>query len=201
MNISAIILAAGGSTRMIGKNKLLLPYDNTSIINHVCRIVLNTSLHPVIVVTGFENIQVEKALPNEITRIVYNEDWEQGMATSVNRGISSLPEDTKGSMIVLGDMPLVNSVTLEVLISAFNHYNGNNIIYPLYEKQQGNPVIFPRQYFSEILMQNGDRGCKKVLHKYPKNTIEVPILSNEVVLDCDTQDDYLLIKSKKSLNV
>ena len=76
MKISAIILAAGASTRMGRKNKLLLPYNNEPIIFHVCRTVLNTRLNPVIVVTGFENIQVEKELPKEIARIVYNDDWE-----------------------------------------------------------------------------------------------------------------------------
>ena len=81
MKISAIILAAGGSTRMAGKNKLLLPYNNKSIINHVCRTVLNTGLSPVIVVTGFENSRVEEELPRDINIIINNNDWKRGMAS------------------------------------------------------------------------------------------------------------------------
>ena len=198
MKISAIILAAGASTRMGGKNKLLLPYNNEPIISHVCRTVLNTRLNPVIVVTGFENIQVEKELPKEIARIVYNDDWEKGMASSISAGISALSEDIQGSMIVLGDMPLITKKTLDLLIGEFNHHQGGKIVYPLYGNLQANPVIFPRKYFREILTADGNRGCKKVLKKYSGNGIGVPVESDEVVLDCDTQDDYFLIKSKKS---
>ena len=197
MKISAIILAAGASTRMGRKNKLLLPYNNEPIISHVCRTVLNTRLNPVIVVTGFENIQVEKELPKEIARIVYNDDWEKGMASSISAGISALSEDIQGSMIVLGDMPLITQLTLDLLICEFNHHQGGNIVYPLYGNRQGNPVIFPRKYFHEILTANGDRGCKKILKKYPGEGIGVSVESDEVVLDCDTQDDYFLIKSEK----
>lgn len=197
MKISAIILAAGESTRMGGKNKLLLPYNNGSIITHVCRTVLNTGLSPVIVVTGFENSRVEKELPSEINGIVYNNDWKRGMASSIYMGISALSEDIQGSMIVLGDMPLITKLTLDVLICEFNHHQGGKIVYPLYGNRQGNPVIFPRKYFHEILIANGDRGCKKILKKYPGDGIGVSVESDEVVLDCDTQDDYFLIKSEK----
>tara|TARA_B100001123_G_C15177839_1_gene974115 strand:+ start:624 stop:1220 length:597 start_codon:yes stop_codon:yes gene_type:complete len=198
MKISAIILAAGGSTRMAGKNKLLLPYNNKSIINHVCRTVLNTVLSPVIVVTGFENSLVEEELPREIDIIVNNNDWKRGMASSIYQGISALSRDIQGSMIVLGDMPLITKLTLDLLVGEFKNHEGGKIVYPLYDHSQANPVIFPKKYFQEILSSNGDRGCKKVLKKYPDDAIGIPIESDEVVLDCDTQDDYFLIKSEKS---
>ena len=198
MKISAIILAAGGSTRMAGKNKLLLPYNNKSIINHVCRTVLNTGVNPVIVVTGFENSRVEEELPRDINIIVNNNNWKRGMASSIYRGISALSEDVHGSMIVLGDMPLITHLTLDLLIGEFKNHEGGKIVYPLYDNRQANPVIFPKKYFQEILSSNGDRGCKKVLKKYPDDAIGIPIESDEVVLDCDTQDDYFLIKSEKS---
>jgi len=57
--------------------------------------------------------------------------------------------------------------------------------------KSGNPVIFPRKYCYKILSTTGDRGCKKILKQYPENAIGVPVSSKEVVLDCDTPDDYL----------
>ena len=93
-------------------------------------------------------------------------------------------------MIVLGDMPLLTTQTLNQLIERFCVHEGKQIIYPVYSGQQANPVIFPRKYFSEILSSTEDRGCKKVLIQYPDDAVEVLIDSDEVILDCDTKDDY-----------
>jgi len=99
-------------------------------------------------------------------------------------------------MIVLGDMPLLTTRTLNRLIEKFCANEGKQIIYPVYSGQQANPVIFPRKYFSEILSSTGDRGCKKILKQYPDDAIGISIDSEEVILDCDTKDDYFRIIAK-----
>ena len=196
MIISATILAAGGSSRMGYENKLLLPLNGDLVINRICYTVLNSGMKPVIVVTGFQHTEIEKALPELIDQIAYNPNWEQGMAGSVYTGISLLPDTVDGNMIVLGDMPLLTTHTLNRLIEQFCIHDGKKIIYPVYSDQQANPVIFPRKYFSEILSSTGDRGCKKVLKQYPDDAIGISIDSEEVILDCDNKDDYYSILSK-----
>ena len=198
MKISATILAAGQSRRMENDNKLLLPIEGVPIIQHVCKTVLTANLNPVIVITGYENENVSQAIPKEVDNIVYNPDWDSGMASSIYEGISSLPENVDGNMIVLGDMPMISTDTLQLLMGQFIKQKGRLIIYPIYEDRQANPVIFPKKYFSEILSLTGDRGCKKVLKQYPENVIGIPIQSQEVVLDCDTKDDYFYLLAKKS---
>ena len=190
MIISATILAAGCSSRMEDKNKLLLPFQESLVINQVCNTILNSGLKPVIVVTGFEHKKIKKALPKSIDQIIHNPEWEDGMAGSIYAGMSILPDTVDGNMIVLGDMPLLTTQTLNQLIERFCVHEGKQIIYPVYSGQQANPVIFPRKYFSEILSSTGDRGCKKVLKQYPDDAIGIPIDSEEVILDCDTKDDY-----------
>ena len=189
MNISATILAAGSSQRM-GDNKLLLPFQDNTLINVVCKTIIDSYLKPVFVVTGFENKKVLESLPKSIDKIVYNEDWSRGMATSINKAISSLPNNIDGNMIVLGDMPLVTVKTINKLHQVFLNNNGNKIIYADYLGKQANPVIFPRKFFDEILHLNGDKGCKKIIYKNRKSSIGVPIDSSEVIFDCDTKDDY-----------
>lgn len=196
MNISATILAAGGSTRMGNDNKLLMPLNGKSIIHRICTTVIKAGLKPVIVVTGFQHEVVEKALPETIDQIAYNPNWKSGMAGSIYAGMSLLPETVDGNMIVLGDMPLLTVDTISRLIDQFCECEGERIVYPLYSGQQANPVIFPKKYFEEILASTGDRGCKKVLKQYPDNAVGIPIESEEVILDCDTRDDYFQIKSK-----
>ena len=190
MIISATILAAGGSSRMEDENKLLLPFQESLVINQVCNTILNSGLKPVIVVTGFEHKKIEKALPKSIDQIIHNPEWEDGMAGSIYAGMSILPDTVDGNMIVLGDMPLLTTHTLKQLIEQFCVHEGKQIIYPVYSGQQANPVIFPRKYFKEILSSTGDKVCKKVLKQYPDDAVEVLVDSNEVILDCDTKDDY-----------
>lgn len=200
MNISATILAAGSSQRM-GDNKLLLPFQDNTLINVVCKTIIDSYLKPVFVVTGFENKKVVESLPKSIDKIVYNEDWSRGMATSINKAISSLPNNIDGNMIVLGDMPLVTVKTINKLHQVFLNNNGNKIIYADYLGKQANPVIFPRKFFDEILHLNGDKGCKKIIYKNRKSSIGVPIDSSEVIFDCDTKDDYSDLVSMKIDNV
>tara|TARA_A100001037_G_C15130861_1_gene628634 strand:- start:1748 stop:2350 length:603 start_codon:yes stop_codon:yes gene_type:complete len=200
LNISATILAAGSSQRM-GDNKLLLPFQDNTLINVVCKTIIDSYLKPVFVVTGFENKKVVESLPKSIDKIVYNEDWSRGMATSINKAISSLPNNIDGNMIVLGDMPLVTVKTINKLHQVFLNNNGNKIIYADYLGKQANPVIFPRKFFDEILHLNGDKGCKKIIYKNRKSSIGVPIDSSEVIFDCDTKDDYSDLVSMKIDNV
>ena len=201
MKIAVTILAAGGSTRMGELNKLLLLIDDKPMIYSVCRMVLDAKVNQIILVTGYQNNKVEKAIPKEINKIVYNRNWESGMMSSIYAGMSKLEKDVDGNMIVLGDMPLISTITINKIIGEFNKHNGNYIVYPMYDNRQANPVIFPRKYFSEILNSKGDKGCKKVLKKYPGDAIGIPINSDEVIIDCDTRDDYFLVENKLLNNV
>ena len=197
MKVSATILAAGQSSRMKNRNKLLLPINEVPMISHVCNTVLTAGLNPVVVVTGCDNKLVTQAIPSAINEIIYNSHWQSGMASSIYCGISALSKNIDGNMIVLGDMPMISKYTLDFLIDEFIVHDGDHIIYPIYEKRQANPVIFPKKYFQEILASTGDRGCKKVLKQYPDDAVGVSIDSPEVVFDCDNEDDYFRLLEEK----
>ena len=201
MKLSATILAAGASKRMGDLNKLLLQIDNKPIIYSVCKTALGSKLDQIILVTGYENSKIEKTVPKGIDNIVYNKKWRQGMMSSIYAGLSNLDDDVDGNMIILGDMPLITEHTINLLIDEFKISNGDRIVYPIYEARQANPVIFPKKYFAEILDSEGDKGCKKVLKKHPGDAVGVHINSDEVIVDCDTRDDYLLVEKKLLNNV
>ena len=196
MKIAVTILAAGGSTRMGEFNKLLLLIDDKPMIYSVCRMVLDAKVNQIILVTGYQNKEVEKSIPKGINKIVYNRNWESGMMSSIYAGMSKLEKDVDGNMIVLGDMPLISTMTINKIIGEFNKHDGKRIVYPIYGDRQANPVIFPRKYFTEILNSKGDKGCKIVLKKYPGDSVGIHINSDEVIIDCDTRDDYFLIEKK-----
>ena len=123
------------------------------------------------------------------------------MMSSIYKGMSRLDESVDGNIIILGDMPLITKNTLNLLIDEFKKYKGQRIVHPSYKSIQANPVIFPKKYFPDILKGSGDIGGKKVLKKYSKEAISVNVDSDEVILDCDTRDDYLLAQMKKTNHV
>ena len=201
MNISATILAAGSSERMEEANKLLLPYRSEALIKIVSKMLIDSLLDPIFIVTGYEHDKVVKLLPKSLDNIIYNKDWHKGMSSSIYKAISSLPANIDGNMIVLGDMPLITVKTLNELKSVFLSNNGEKIIYAEYFGKQANPVIFPKKYFKEMLLLKGDNGCKDIISQNRKNTLGVSVNSSEVIFDCDTKSDYSDLVSKISINV
>lgn len=201
MNISATILAAGSSERMEEANKLLLPYRSEALIKIVSKMLIDSLLDPIFIVTGYEHDKVVKLLPKSLDNIIYNKDWRKGMSRSIYKAISSLPANIDGNMIVLGDMPLITVKTLNELKSVFLSNNGEKIIYAEYFGKQANPVIFPKKYFKEMLLLKGDNGCKDIISQNRKNTLGVSVDSSEVIFDCDTKGDYSDLVSKISTNV
>ena len=183
------------------ENKLLLPIDGVPMIRHVTANVVSAEFDPVVVVTGFQRDEVEAALAGLEISIANNPNWADGMAGSIFAGISALPEGTVGNLIALGDMPLVSVETLKRLRAEFKSGDGM-IVYPVYDGRQANPVIFPKKHFAEILAATGDKGCKKVLKRYPEDAVAVPVDSDEVILDCDSREEYLRIKERsEAINV
>ena len=201
MNISATILAAGSSERMEEANKLLLPYRSEALIKIVSKMLIDSLLDPIFIVTGYEHDKVVKLLPKSLDNIIYNKDWHKGMSRSIYKAISSLPANIDGNMIVLGDMPLITVKTLNELKSVFLSNNGEKIIYAEYFGKQANPVIFPKKYFKEMLLLKGENGCKDIISQNRKNTLGVSVDSSEVIFDCDTKGDYSDLVSKISINV
>jgi molybdenum cofactor cytidylyltransferase len=201
LNISATILAAGSSERMEEANKLLLPYRSEALIKIVSKMLIDSLLDPIFIVTGYEHDKVVKLLPKSLDNIIYNKDWRKGMSRSIYKAISSLPRHIDGNMIVLGDMPLITVKTLNELKSVFLSNNGEKIIYAEYFGKQANPVIFPKKYFKEMLLLKGDNGCKDIISQNRKNTLGVSLDSSEVIFDCDTKGDYSDLVSKISTNV
>lgn len=201
MNISATILAAGSSRRMEGSNKLLLLFKSEPLIKIVSKILIDSLLDPIFIITGYEHDKVVKHIPQSLDNIIYNKDWRMGMSKSINMAISSLPANIDGNMIILGDMPLITAKTLNELKTAFINNNGEKIIYAEYLGKQANPVIFPKKYFEDILLLKGDNGCKELISENKNNSLGVSVGSSEVIFDCDTKSDYSDLISSISNNV
>lgn len=160
-----------------------------AVADHVAK----AGFSPLVVVVGHDEQAVRKALQGRKVRFVSNPDWRLGLAGSLQAGIAALPAAVDGALIVLGDMPLVRAATLQALNASFTAAGGNKIVYPTHEGRQGNPVLFPARVFDDLLHLQGDRGAKGLLKTYAPDTVAVPVPSREVLLDCDTEEDYTRI--------
>jgi molybdenum cofactor cytidylyltransferase len=185
-NVAAIILAAGRSTRMGGPNKLLAELGGKPLVRVVTEQALASKASIVIVVTGHQAEQVEKALRGLSVKFVRNPDFAEGLAGSVKAGIAAVPDNADGAAICLGDMPLISADLIDRLIEAFAPDRGNLIAVPVSDGRRGNPVLWSRRFFNELMTLDGDIGARHLIARHGEAVAEVPVEGHGAFLDIDT---------------
>jgi molybdenum cofactor cytidylyltransferase len=185
-NIAAIILAAGRSTRMGGPNKMLAELQGKKLVRIAAEQALASKASEVIVVTGHQAELVEQALRGLKVKFARNPDFAGGLASSVKTGISAVAGDADGAVICLGDMPLIDAHLIDRLIEAFAPDRGNLIVVPVADGRRGNPVLWSRRFFSELMTLEGDIGARHLIAKHGEAVAEVPVEGDGAFLDIDT---------------
>jgi len=186
------VLAAGLARRM-GQVKLLLPVGGQPIVRHAVEGVRAAGLDPVLVVTGPAPAPIEAALAGLGARIVVNPTPEAGQAGSVRAGIAALPETVDTVLIALGDQPALAPTIIPALLAA-HRASGRPIVAPRYQDGPGNPVLFDRVIFAELLALQGDQGARPVIAREPAR-VEWVALDLPMPQDVDTPADYEKIRS------
>lgn len=183
---SGVVLAAGTSSRFGAENKLLATVDDEPLVRHAVESLLAADLDEVVVVVGYEAKRVQTAVDDLVeaaetpVRIVENEDFATGQASSVRRGVDAVAEsaadDSAGRdsadavLFALGDMPDVRPETVETLVAAFAAGVGDPLV-AAYEGARGNPVLFGRDYFDRLTDVEGDTGGREILLDAPGTTL------------------------------
>jgi molybdenum cofactor cytidylyltransferase len=185
-NVAAVILAAGRSTRMGGPNKLLEQLGGKTLVRIVAEQALASKASGVIVVIGHQADQVEKALAGLKVTFVRNPDFADGLASSVKAGIAAVPAAADGAVVCLGDMPLIDARLIDRLIEAFAPDRGNLIAVPVSDGRRGNPVLWSRRFFSELMTLDGDIGARHLIARHGEAVAEVAVEGHGAFLDIDT---------------
>ena len=185
--IAGVVLAAGLSRRM-GQAKLLLVLRGCPVIRLTVETVLAAGVHPVVVVAGTERAGVEAALAGLPVTVALNPNPETGQSSSVRVGIAALPPESDAALIALGDQPLVPATVIPALRDALDR-SGKPIAAPRYRGERGNPVLFHRRIFPELLLLSGDRGARPVIER---DLARVALVDFDVAMpqDLDTPEDY-----------
>ena len=130
--------------------------------------------------------EVEKALRGLKVTFVHNPDFAAGLASSVKTGIAAVPSGADGAVICLGDMPLIDSQLIDRLIEAFAPDRGQLIALPVSDGRRGNPVLWARRFFNELMTLDGDIGARHLIAKHSEAVAEVPVEGHGAFLDIDT---------------
>ncbi|HZL31640.1 MAG TPA: molybdopterin-binding/glycosyltransferase family 2 protein [Pseudolabrys sp.] len=194
--VAAVVLAAGRSTRMGAVNKMLAEIGGKPLVRIAAEQALASRAKPVIVVTGHERERVEQALAGLPLRFVHNPDYADGLGTSLARGIGAVPEDCDGVIVCLGDMPQVDSRLIDKLLGAFDPERGALIVVPSTDGRRGNPVVWSRRFFGDLMAIAGDIGARYLIGQYAEAVAEVPLAGDAALIDIDTPESLSAVKAE-----
>ena len=190
LKVSAIVLAAGESKRMAGRNKLLLPLEEKTIVECAVDAILEARVDDVIVVLGHEAAAIQKVLQKRALRFTFNPNFRGGMASSIQAGVVALAPSAQTVMIALADQPLITTADINFLIAEFARATEKSIGVPTFNGQRGNPVLFDLRYREELLALQGEVGGKSILARHPEAILEVALPAGNILVDADTPEAY-----------
>lgn len=187
--IWAIILAAGESKRM-KVPKMLLPIRGKTMIEKVVENVAGSEVFRTLVVVGSFREEVSGAISSTGVSTCYNENYRNGMLSSVKCGFKNLPAFYDAVVVLPGDQPFIEPDVINSLIKAYRE-TGKGIIIPVYRKKRGHPILISSKYRDAVDSLDENEGLRSLSEMYKKDVFEVKTSSPGILKDFDTKQDYL----------
>jgi len=192
--ISAIVLAAGESTRM-GFCKQLLEIEGQPMIEHILKSIQESNVDKIIVVLGFMADEIAKRVPEDKVKIVINPDYKAGQSTSLKAGLKAIDAKTEAVIFILADQPFMKASIINEIIRRYKRTHAP-IVIPTYKGKRGNPVLFDKALFKEMLNTSGDVGARSIIRSHDKNVEEVEVNNPSVLYDIDTVEDLKILNKR-----
>tara|TARA_R110002020_G_scaffold34066_12_gene103543 strand:- start:10247 stop:11896 length:1650 start_codon:yes stop_codon:yes gene_type:complete len=189
VRVGVVLLAAGRASRMgeAAGHKLLADFDGEALIRRMARTALASKAAATIVVTGHRGEDVAARLSGLDVQLAANPEFASGMASSLKHGLAALDDTVSGALVLLADMPAVQTGHLDALIESFARNNGRAIVRACDGARRGNPVILPRAAFAEAMHLSGDVGARTLVESGAWPVIDVEI-GPAARLDVDTPE-------------
>jgi molybdenum cofactor cytidylyltransferase len=190
--VSAVVLAAGASTRM-GAQKLLLPFGGETLVRRAVRQVSDAGFDDVLVVLGSHHEQTLAALAGLPVRHAVNPDFASGMGSSFRTAVQHLP-DSGAAMFALADQPFVTAGEYRMVLDAYRRHHAA-IVSVRYGEVMAPPHLFEREFFPELAAL--EHGARSLLlrHVARSQVLQFPA---DLLMDLDTPEDYELATARLS---
>jgi molybdenum cofactor cytidylyltransferase len=197
MDKTAIVILAAGNSSRLGRPKQLLPYQGKTLLTHIVMEALAALLQPVVVVTGAHEADIRDSLAGQSADIVYNPEWETGMASGIVAGLGkalSIEPHLQSVIVAVCDQPYISAELFRALMEK-RAASGKGLIACSYSETLGTPVLFDVRYFKELTALSGDEGAKRLLRRYPDDVAAVPFPGGSI--DIDTAEDFKRLNNLK----
>lgn len=166
---------------------MLVEWNGKPLIRHIVEQGLAACLSSVIIVTGCFDSNIRNAVEGLNVQVVHNPNWEEGVSSSIRVGLQRISSNVGATLFILADQPFQNSQLIETLVD-HHRQSLSSIIAPMVEGKRGNPVLFDRVTFPDLMNLRGDIGGRGIFSKYPIQWIDW--YDSRVMIDIDTPDDY-----------
>lgn len=169
----------------MGRQKLLLPFAGSTVVEHILGQLRASTVDNIVVVTGHDPDCVQEL----DVKTAHNERYLDGMLSSIRVGLQALSDSAEGAMIVLGDQPLIQTSTIDLVAEAFRA-SCDAIAVPVYRGRRGHPIVIPARFIPEVLTKYDDVGLRGLLHAHPDSVKEIQVSSDAILEDMDYPEDY-----------
>ena len=187
--ISAMILAAGKSTRM-GSPKLLLPWGNSTVLEHIISTLQRAGVEDILVVTGGARAQVDELAKVHGARTIFNERYINGeMLESIQCGLGVQKPEVESTLICLGDQPQVQERSVRLLCEAYLQTQ-SPLVVPSFQMRRGHPWIVARALWAEVIAMQSAQTPRDFLNSHTKEIQYVEMDTPSILADLDTPEEY-----------
>ena len=186
--IGAVILAAGQSRRM-GRNKMLLPFAASTVLETiVTEIAACAQIANRVVVTGHQTDEIAALLGAYPVRCAFNPAYAQAdMLVSIQVGLRTLSTEATAALIVLGDQPRIQRAVIEQVITA---QQPQTIVIPSYQMKRGHPILIDRALWPDVLALPETATLRDFIRAHEDQIRYVVVETDSVLNDMDTPEDY-----------
>lgn len=195
---AGIILAAGASTRF-GEPKQLMRLKDKYMLEWVLDAALHSELNRVVLVLGYSHQKILQALGKKLRHskllLAINPDHKKGQSLSLNIGLSKVKDDYPAVMFLLGDQPMLNTATINILLERF-WSDAKDICAPSYQGKRKTPAIFSRRFYARLTEIKGDTGARHLIDANPDRVLTVEIDNPIFFFDIDTRQDFQILDKK-----
>ena len=186
----AIVIIAAGESKRLGSPKQLLVIEDDTMLNRLVKTVNKALDLPIFLVLGANTALIKPQLPNIKLNIIENKYWQEGMGSSIRKGIQAVvdsAENFNGVLILVCDQPYITKASLQSLIQ-LQEEKCTPIAASFYANVAGTPALFHKSVFPELLALKGDQGARRIILAREQELAKLHF--EKGVLDIDTPEDY-----------